>query len=44
MDCLFNDITKLMENFLSVMIVILQENVLTQAGLKSHDAANVAKR
>lgn len=28
MDCIFNDTTKLMENFLSVVIVILQENVL----------------
>ena len=28
MDCIFNDTAKLMENFLSVVIVILQENVL----------------
>ena len=28
MDCIFNDTAKLMENFLSVVIVILQENIL----------------
>ena len=43
MDCIFNDITKLMENSLSVVIVILQKKVLTHAGSKCHDAAKVVK-
>ena len=43
MDCIFNDITKLMENSLSVVSVILREHVLTHAELKCHDAAKVVK-